>query len=54
MTYLNQIFDRYGNYDLNSQESAWAQKLSFLGIAYIDSIYGGGKDSTEHVYIKLI
>ncbi|MFC4811390.1 stalk domain-containing protein [Paenibacillus sp. GCM10023250] len=50
MVYLNQIFDRYGDYEPNSEESAWAQKLSFLGISYIDSIYGG-KDSIEHVFI---
>ncbi|MBB3132285.1 hypothetical protein FHS19_007014 [Paenibacillus rhizosphaerae] len=50
MIYLNQIFDRYGNYETNSEESAWEQKLGFIGIAYIDSIYGG-KNSTEHVFV---
>ncbi|MBO7744355.1 hypothetical protein I8J29_09130 [Paenibacillus sp. MWE-103] len=50
--YLNQIFDRYGNYEAGSEERAWAQKLSFLGISYIDSQYGG-KDSIEHVFIMV-
>jgi hypothetical protein len=38
MVYLNQIFDRYGNYDPDSEESKWAEKLEFLGIYYIDTL----------------
>ncbi|SEO35527.1 hypothetical protein [Paenibacillus sp. OV219] len=48
--YLNQIFDRYGKYEADSEEQKWAQKLGFLGITYIDSIYGG-KDGIQHVFV---
>lgn len=49
--YLAYLFDRYEEFQGSSDESQWREKLSFLGISYIDNTFGF-KDQTLHSFIE--
>lgn len=50
--YLAFIFDRHADHKDNSEAASWKEKLSFLGISYIDNNDSSAKDQTLHSFIN--
>ncbi|SDS51731.1 Copper amine oxidase N-terminal domain-containing protein [Paenibacillaceae bacterium GAS479] len=46
--YLAYVFDRYAEYESDSEEFQWKEKLSFLDIQYIDTNNSAPKDKMIH------
>ncbi|MNJ36862.1 hypothetical protein D3C77_316670 [compost metagenome] len=52
LLYLSYIFDRYAEFNADSEEFAWKNKLKFLDIEFIDTINSTPKDRMVHSFIQ--
>ncbi|MUG45215.1 stalk domain-containing protein [Paenibacillus woosongensis] len=51
--YLAYLFDRYGEFESDSEEYQWKEMLSFLNIEYIDTNNSSPKDRMVHSFVMI-